>query len=168
MKTNKLVKEHINEKFEEESDSIQDMGIGIPEFREIYSSLKDVNTLITSQIDSSFNIEKALQSVDSIQKFIFVATKYFVKEKFNLDMTIRIYDQQMAHITEFGTVKIGTIVLTFKINGKNNDMWFTISEVKYNNRKYIQTSAKCKTFEKLEREIRKTIDKFGLKIKGLK
>lgn len=162
----KYVREHINEKFEEDTDVVNDMGIGLPEFREIHASLKELNTATTSHIDDSFNIAEYLKNVHTIEKFVFLTVKYHIKEKFNIDITVletpKIHN--MTDIIEIGGTRIGTTNLMFKINKRTNEMYFTVSEVKYRNRKFLMTSLKCKTLGKLDIEIQKAIEKFKLKI----
>lgn len=155
----------IYEKFTEEgTDVIQDMGIGDPEMIKAYKSLEIVNNMAHGEISGSFNLKDAFEEVSNLYQFIYLAIKFHVAEKFNLDLHLGERTMEYPAAIEFGVAKVGSVHLKFKTNNDTNEVYVSVSEVKRFKRMHLMTSTRCKTIDQLDRQIQRIIDKLDLKI----
>ncbi len=166
----KLVREHINEKFQEEDvDIIRKMGIGDPELREVYDSLDIVNDIAKGEISDSFDLRNAFSHVKNLTKLIYLTIKFHVDKKFNLNLQLtpeRRFEYTQGR--EFGKADVPPYQFTFKMSDDTNEFYISLSLVKKVRReiirKHVETSSRCKTLDQLDRQMERFIKKYDIKI----
>ena len=159
------VKEILYEKFTEETtDIIKDMGIGDPELLKVYESLDIINDMAGGEITGSFSIKKSFTHVTNLYKLIYLAVKYHIDEKFNLDLRLDIKQLEYARGVAFASARAGNYQFSFKINDDTNEAYITLSFIRGAMRKHVETSSRCKTLDQLDRQMERFIKKYDIKI----
>jgi hypothetical protein len=146
----------INEKFTEKSDPIEDMGIGIPELRELRKSYKEFEKFLKFEGDLDF--DEVIDTLNHLKTIIPYYVIYYLNEKYKLNLKViedtygifkypRIYGGEVFAKGKFGIeISLSNSGLSVKMNIRN------------------QSTPQCKSIHRLEAAFLKICKKENIKL----
>jgi hypothetical protein len=152
----KHVKEKLYEKFEEKSDPVEDMGIGVPELQELRKSYKEVEKYINFDIED-LNFDEVYTTLMNLKKIIPYTVVFYFNQKYNLKIKLHgpFYGGNV-----FATGRIAGNKLLFHLSNSGLSVMITISGSAIH-----EETPQCKSIHRLEAAFLKECKKLGISLK---
>jgi len=148
----------INEKFTEETDPIEDMGIGIPEMRELRKNYEKLGDFINFDVED-LNFGDVILTLDKLKNIIFHTVVFYFNQKYNLNIEIR---EGYNVYNTFGVAKIPGYM--FEFSKSNSGMSVDIKLWKKGGFD-IDKTPQCKSIHRLEDAFLKMCKRNNIKLK---
>jgi len=159
----KRVKEKLYEKFEQSSDPIEDLNIGIPELRELRKSYKEYEKFLSFN-GEDLDFTEVIDIINHLKNVIPYYVVFYFNQKYKLNIEIRgaAYSNfkysQIYGGTTFAIGKIKGYTLQFDLS--NSGLSININFVK--NFSIIEKTPQCKSIHRLETAFLKICKKLGI------